>query len=416
MAVCSPSVRAATAIVNNNGGAGQAEDSLCVTFFVTDTVGNFAVADSFYVAIFSPWGDSVYGAAYIASAAEIRTAIVGGRRFYRWMEDVGDIDGASPRSGTYAGVIVAVDTLDGASTARLDQAFTFSFVLEPTFAERVRIGDTCIDGKPVALVDDAITATTIAVDAIGSAEINTDAWADCWSSSSRTLTTDSFTIDLSNLNAALDNDTSLIGFLRAGIGGGGSGSGSYSVELLCVDTGHGVTVPGANVAIRSVDQSALLAVGRTDSQGRVSFNLDADSYVGIVTTTGYLFAPFDTIEVTGAGTDSLFGYQFDPGTPALPSLCRVYGHLYTIAGTAEEGAVVSAMLPSGVVRSGERVISPFAVTTLSDADGYFALDLIPSDSLNPSGAKYEFSITRKDGAILRQRVQIPAQTSWRLDW
>jgi hypothetical protein len=74
------------------------------------------------------------------------------------------------------------------------------------------------------------------------------------------------------------------------------------------------------------------------------------------------------------------------------------------------------MLPSGVARSGERVISPFAVTTLSDAAGYFALDLIPSDSLHPSGAKYEFSITRQDGTILRQRVQVPAQTSWRLDW
>ena len=184
----------------------------------------------------------------------------------------------------------------------------------------------------------------------------------------------------------------------------------------CVDTSEDVTVPGANVAIRSLDQSALIAVGRSDSEGKVSFNLDADSYVGVVTATGYLFAPFDTFQVTGAGADTLCGRQFDPGSPALPSLCRVYGHLYTISGIAEEGAVISVMLPSGAARSGQRVISPFAVMTLSDADGYFALDLIPSDSLNPSGAKYEFSITRKDGAILRQRVQIPAQTSWRLDW
>lgn len=420
MALCPLTARPAAAIVNNNGGAGQAEDSLCVTFFVTDTIGNFAIADSFYVAIFGPWGDSVYGASYISSAAEIRTAVVGGRRFYRWMEDVADIDGSSPRSGTYAGVIVAVDTLDGTSAARLDQAFTFSFVLEPTFAERAKIGDTCGDGKPMALIDNAITAAKIANDAIGSAEINTDAWTDCWSSPSRTLTTDSFVIDLSSLNAALDNDTSLIGFLRAGIGGGSSGScsgtGAYSVQLVCIDTGADVTVPGANVAIRSLDQSALLAVGRSDSEGRVSFNLDADSYVVVAASSGYLFAPFDTFQVTGSGFDSLFGYEFDPGAPALPSLCRVYGHLYTIAGTAEEGAVISAMLPSGVARSGERVISPFAVTTLSDTDGYFALDLIPSDSLNPSGAKYEFSITRKDGAILRQRVEVPAQTSWRLDW
>jgi len=456
-------IQASTAIVNNNGGAGQAEDSLCVTFFVTDTIGNLTIADSFYVVIFSPWGDSIYAAAYTGSAAEIKTAVVGGRRFYRWMEDVGDIDGSSPRSGTYAGVILAVDTLDGSSSTRLDQAFTFSFILEPTLQERVKIGDTCSNGKPMALVDDAITAAKIAAnaigaseignDAIGSAEINVDAWLDCWSSSSRTLTTDSFVVDLSSFNSALDNDTTLVGFLRAGIGGGGSsdstsiarwvwntpqanhtgtgtfgkyldaqvsglgaGLGAYSYTLVCMDSSTGDVIPGVNVAVRNLDQSALLAVGQTDTQGKAEFNLNAAGYIAITTATGYLFEPFDTVVIAGAGADTLYGYQFDPGAPGSPWLCRVYGHLYTVSGTTEEGAIVSAMLPSGVARSGNRVVSPFATTTASDAGGYFAIDLIPSDSLTPSGMKYEFSITRKDGTILRQRVRVPAQTSWRLDW
>lgn len=446
-------VRSTTAIVNNNGGAGQVEDTLCVTFFVTDTIGNLAVADSFYVVIFSPWGDSVYAAAYTGSSAEIRTAVVGGRRFYRWLEDVADIDGTSPRSGTYAGVVVAVDTLDGSSSARLDQAFTFSFILEPTLAERVKIGDTCSNGKPMALVDNAITAAKIADDAIGSAEVNVDAWVDCWSSPSRILTTDSFVVDMSSLNAALDNDTSLVGFLRAGIGGGagtdstsisrwvwntpqanhttsgtfgryldaqvsglGAGSGAYSFTLICVDSTSASVIPGVNMAIRNLDQTALFAVGQTNANGRVDFNLNSAAYVAITTTTGYTFEPCDTFVVAGAGTDTVFGYQFDPGAPAAPWLCRVYGHLFTVSGTAEEGAVVSAMLPSGVVRSGDRVVSPFAMTAVSDSIGYFAIDLIPSDSLTPSGTKYEFSITRTDGTILRQRVRVPAQTSWRLDW
>lgn len=412
----SPSaVHGSTAIVNNNGGAGQSEDSLCVTFFVTDTIGNLAIADSFYVMIFSPWGDSVYAAAYTASAAEIRTAVVGGRRLYRWLEDVADIDGPSPRSGTYAGVILAVDTLDGSSSARLDQAFTFSFVLEPTFAERVKIGDTCSDGKPVALVDDAISAAKISTNAIGSAEINSNAWTDCWNSPSRTLTTDSFVVDLSSFDAALDNDTTLVGFLRAGIGGG-VGSGAYSITIVCVDSGSNDVVPGVNVAVRNLDQSALLAAGQSNPEGVVGFNLNAASYTVVAATTGYLFPPFDTIVVVGAGVDTLFGCRFDPGTPTAPWLCRVYGHLYTVSGTPEDGAVVSAMLPSGVARSGERVVSPFAMTATSDSSGYFAIDLIPSDSLLPSETKYEFTITRKDGTILRQRVRVPAQSTWRLDW
>lgn len=461
--LCSSAIQASTAIVNNNGGAGQAEDSLCVTFFVTDTIGNFAIADSFYVMIFSPWGDSIYAAAYTGSAAEIKTSVVGGRRFYRWMEDVADIDGSAPRSGTYAGVILAVDTLDGSSPARLDQAFTFSFVLEPTLQERAKIGDTCSNGKPVNLVDDAITAAKIAAnaigaseianDAVGSAEINVDAWVDCWSSPARTLTTDSFVVDMSSLNSALDNDTSLVGFLRAGVGGGGgsdstsiarwvwntpqanhtgtgtfgkyldaqvsglgAGSGAYSCTLIYLDSTTEAVIPGVNVAVRNLDQSALLAVGQTDTEGKAEFNLNSASYVAIATATGYLFRPFDTIVIAGAGIDTLYGYRFDPGAPGSPWLCRVYGHLYTVSGVPEEGAVISAMLPSGVARSGNRVVSPFATTVSSDTGGYFAIDLIPSDSLAPSGSKYELSITRKDGTILRQRVRVPVQTSWRLDW
>ena len=170
------------------------------------------------------------------------------------------------------------------------------------------------------------------------------------------------------------------------------------------------------MAIRNLDQSGLIAVGQTDSYGTVTFNLDIAEYTVIATATGYLFQPFDTIAVTGPGADTLPGCQFDPGASGSPSLCRVYGHLYDLSGSAEEGAVVSVSLPSGVARSGARVVSPFAVTTTTDGAGYFALDLFPSDSLTPSGAKYEFSITRNDGTILRQRVQVPAETSWRLDW
>lgn len=468
MSVSPVVISASTAIVNNNGGAGQAEDTLCVTFVVTDSIGNFASADSFYVVIYIPTGDSVYGAAYIGTANEIRVSVIGGisngRRVYRWMEDVADIDGASPRSGTYAGVLIAVDTLDGASSARLDQAIPFSFVLEPTFAERSKIGDTCSNGKPMALIDDAITAAKIAAsaigaaeianDAIGSAEINTDAWTDCWGSATRTLTTDSFVVDMSSINSSLDDDTSLVGFLRSGIGGGGNGSdsisiarwvwntpqgnhvgtgtfgkyldaqvsglgtgsGAYSYLLVFVDSSSDLVIPGVNVAVRNAEQSALLAVGQSDTEGHAAFNLNTADYSVVAVATGYLFDPFSVVAVAGSGVDTLYGYPFDPGTPAAPWLCRVYGHLYTVSGTTEEGAIVSAMLPSGVARSGERVVSPFAMTTVSDVNGYFAIDLIPSDSLTPSGTKYEFSITRKDGTILRQRLRVPAETSWRLDW
>jgi hypothetical protein len=444
-----------TALVNNNGGAGQAEDSLCISFFVTDTVGNFSAADSFYVIVFNPWGDSVYGAAYIASAAEIKTVTVGGRKMYRWLEDVADIDGATPRSGTYSGVIVAVDTLDGSSSARLDQAFTFSFILEPTLAERAKIGDTLPDNGITAakIASNAITASAIAADALGASEMDVSAWNENWTSASRTLTTDSFVVDMSSFNNSLDNDTSLVNFLRAArssggtgdstsiarwvwnsphgnhvvagtfgkyldaqVSGLGAGSGNFGCTLVAYDSAHHQVIPGVAMAIRNQQQSALLAVGATGPTGSCAVNLNAGTYTVIATAPGYLFSPAEQIAVSGAITDTVMAIRFDPGMPSSPSLCRVYGYVTASNRTPEADASVSAILPAGVVRSGNLVVSPMAISTRTDSLGYFCLDLIPSDLLTPNNSKYEFSITRPDGAILRQRVRIPNQSSWQLSW
>jgi len=62
------------------------------------------------------------------------------------------------------------------------------------------------------------------------------------------------------------------------------------------------------------------------------------------------------------------------------------------------------------------MISPFQVTTLSDSTGYFYLDLIPTDSLTPSGAKYEFTVVTSAGTVLRQRLAVPDSSSWQITW
>jgi hypothetical protein len=357
------SSNATTAIVNNRSVAGKAEDSLCVTFFVTDTVGNFATADSFYIVVFSPWGDSVFGASYIGTASEIKVATVGGRKMYRWMKDVSLIDGSSPRPGTYSGVIVAVDTLDGASAAHLDQAFTFSFVLSPSLGERARIGDSLQDG--------AITAAKFASHAITADAVTPDAFV---------------------------------------------GSGAYACAIVAFDSATHQVVPGAALAIRNAQQTTLFATGATGVDGRLLANLNAGSYVAVATAPGYIFSAPAGFSVTGPMTDTIRGIRFDPGAPSIPNLCRVFGYVYTVGRNPERNAKITAILPSGVARSGNLVVSPFAVTTTTDSLGYFCLDLIPSDSLVPNNAKYEFSITRSNGTILRQRVRVPTGSSWQLTW
>ncbi len=467
-----------TAIVTNNSGGGTAEDSLTLTFFVTDTVGNFALADSFYVMLFSPTGDSLFAAGYTIASTEIRALTLGtsGRKGYRWTKEIAEIDGSSPRSGTYSGILIAVDTLDGVSSAHLDQGFPFTFILEPTLADRAKIGDTCLDNKPVNLTQ--ISGDQTAADNLESMLDNTGGQTlrlgrlvvdgsyegtgavfirntnasgmamqilgagtavDLTGSNGSGLAvaggqqdiylhgtgklhgaiSESLLVDMSSLNASLDNDTTLAGFLRADIGGGTggcAGTGAYQVTVIVVDTSNDQVIPGVDITVRNSDQTALLALGESNSLGTTSFNLDPGSITLIANAPGYCFSSSVTAVITGPTTINISGYHFDPGTPSSPNLCRLYGFLFGINGTPESDATISASLPSGVVRYNALVVSPFTTSTTTDQSGYFALDLIPSDLLTPSGAKYEITITRRDGTILRQRIKIPTSSSWQLDW
>ena len=205
-------------------------------------------------------------------------------------------------------------------------------------------------------------------------------------------------------------------YLDTEISGIGSGSGLYSCRLMVVDSTVGQIIPGVKIVVRNLSQTALIASGSTDFDGYAGFNLDLDTFLVIPFAPGYIFESYDTLLVTGAGTDTIYGYRFDPGAPTLPEICRVYGFLFDISGGREKGAAITAWLPSGVSRVGAGIISPFRKSTVSDSTGYFYLDLIPSINLIPGNGKYEITITRTDGTILRERITVPNISRWLLTW
>jgi|GEM_PF-1542562 len=204
-------------------------------------------------------------------------------------------------------------------------------------------------------------------------------------------------------------------YLDTKVSGLGTGGGAYAIILTAVDTLSGQTVPGVRVAIRNPEQTSLIAVGRTDASGTSRFNLDLGEFLVVADAPGYLFAPYDSLSVNGPVAEEIKGRRFDPGLPASPSLCRVYGFVYGVTGLPERGAVVSAGLPKGVSRTSDLIVSPSAVTVSTDSSGYFFLDLIPSSMLEGE-SRYELTITRTDGAILRKRFAVPSQASWLMDW
>jgi hypothetical protein len=204
-------------------------------------------------------------------------------------------------------------------------------------------------------------------------------------------------------------------YLDGNISGIGTGGGAFAATITSLDTAIDQTVAGVRLAVRNLEQTALLASGATDIDGSVSFNLDAGSYLVSAMAPGYLFAPFDTLVVAGAVLDTVPGYRFDPGTPVSPSLCRIYGYVASVNSGPEVNATVTAYLPKGVTRTNDLIVSPFPVSTQTDSAGYFYLDLIPSESLE-GAPEYEISVNRSDGTILRKRVAVPNTSSWPISW
>jgi hypothetical protein len=196
-----------------------------------------------------------------------------------------------------------------------------------------------------------------------------------------------------------------------------SGSGAKTYTIYIADTTGGDTVLTPHVIVSAYSLSGVLQAGMsTDSYGKVVYSTDLDSLM-VVASRRNFFADPDTIGVIETGqVDTLFGYHGTVPSSGSPDLCRLYGFLYDVSGNPDTGAAVAAWLPGGVCLSDSTIISPFKVEGSSDSTGYFYLDLIPSVKLVPDTTRYEITIRRSDGTILRERVIVPDEESWLLAW
>ncbi len=374
-------------IVNNSSTGTSSEDSISFILFSLDSLGNPTSADSLFLLVSGPNGSNVYSDSIAVADSRVTATTIRGRQFYSFKDQVSNLDGTG-NSGVYAMAILLTNNTLGLETPHL-----YKFQI---------IGSELDD--QLALIGDSVLVKGGAVD------------------SNRTEQgggLDSSAVASAVWNSSQSNHTvagSFGKYLDVQVSSLSSGSGAYAYSIIAYDSSIGQVIPKTNLAVRNLDQTALIAVAATDLTGEAILNLDAGDYRAVATASGYLFNTGDTVSVSGAGVDTLFGYQFDPGTPVLPLFCRVYGLLYLADGTAEVGVSVKVSIPSGVVRYDNLIISPFDVTTVTDSIGYFYIDLIPSDSLIPTGTQYEVSIFRSNGTLLRQKITVPASLNWRLEW
>lgn len=187
---------------------------------------------------------------------------------------------------------------------------------------------------------------------------------------------------------------------------------------VTVDVKQG-SVPIAGVQVQVVDsatQLAAQAVGNTDANGVVKFNLNSGFYFVRLFKPGYLFAAPETLLVSGATSKNYSGTLFDPGAPSSPSLCRVYGWVFGLSADSLAGVTVTAEIKTSPLRAGAIVISPYLKTATTNSSGYWYLDLYPNSSLTPSTTKYEFTVYLNSAPIAKRTVTVPNQANWQFAW
>jgi len=219
-----------------------------------------------------------------------------------------------------------------------------------------------------------------------------------------------------NIEANITGTIDSVNYLKSGISCC-SGSGAKYYTIYVADSTDGGSTLLSGVVVSAYSMSGDLQSGlKTDSYGKVSFATDLDSLILISTKFNYYTTP-DTIVVPQSGyVDTAFVYHGAIPTSGSPDLCRLYGFIYDISGNPDDNATITAWLPIGVSRYDSSIVSPYRVETTTDSTGYFYIDLIPNINLIPDTSKYEVTIVRTDGTILRERITVPDEESWRMTW
>ncbi|HDS00580.1 MAG TPA: hypothetical protein ENO22_14320 [candidate division Zixibacteria bacterium] len=197
----------------------------------------------------------------------------------------------------------------------------------------------------------------------------------------------------------------------------GAGSGAYPCSLYVFSSADSSALQGISLRFMNSSQTATEAVGLSNSEGLVVASLDEAIYRVWAYKAGIEFEGLpDSVNMLAPSTvDTIWGSGFDPGQPVSPELCRIYGWVFDLSGYAIAGVTVMARLNESPVSHDGSVISPYYRTASTDSTGYWYLDLIPSDNLEPV-CEYEIVIYHDSGRIARKSVAVPDQASWELDW
>jgi hypothetical protein len=190
---------------------------------------------------------------------------------------------------------------------------------------------------------------------------------------------------------------------------GEAGSGAVSCSLLCLSGSN--AIPNVRVSIRNTS-NAQLYQANSNVNGYALFSLDASTtYRALAHVFGYTHdsLPYQTLVTTAAVNkrDTLPMTAWVITSPTAPNVKRVYDYMYSFVADSIQGAMVVAelVLPDSTVvpydtSSGFSLgKNPAPVTTYTNVNGYWSLDLVPNDYIRPAGTRYRISLYSNGRAI-----------------
>jgi len=168
------------------------------------------------------------------------------------------------------------------------------------------------------------------------------------------------------------------------------------------------TLVGARVSLKDGTDTSVLDQKTTDTSGLVRVSVDTGSYrLHVGQLAGYDTLAAQSLSVSDNQGVTYYLTPHQPGAPASPGLCTVYGYVL-VGNTPVTGATVTAKLVSKGAIADNVLLSIQTLTATTDANGYFELGLIRSDQVTQGEAEYKVVIVTSG---VNQTVTIPNQTS-----
>jgi len=221
-----------------------------------------------------------------------------------------------------------------------------------------------------------------------------------WTATTRTLTSmGTIVADIwSYLTTSITTSGSIGKFiidkLNALTGGGSTG---YVVTIQYYETATTTPIIQAQSVVRTSDDSVVVTQMTTGVDGKAIFNLPAGTYHIFTYKLGvYSFTLPEILVVTGATSVTYYGSPFVVPSPSIPGVCRVYGWEYKPNGLPYQSILVTAQLQDGPYFASTVGILVTQLSTYTDVNGYWYLDLTRSINMLPVGAKYLIEIAEQN--------------------